>query len=121
MKEKLPVEFVDWKSFPREEVGGQVKGIWQMMISRDPEGRCLARILEYDPGTDTTPNGVQSHDYYEEVILLEGSFTDLTLGKTFKAGEVASRPPHMPHSPWVSQEGCVMYEVEFFLNETAKT
>jgi hypothetical protein len=36
---------------------------------------------------------------------------DLTLDRTLRAGEYACRPPGMEHGPWVSEEGCEMFEV----------
>jgi hypothetical protein len=64
-----------------------------------------SRILRFAPGTDTTPNGIQIHDFWEEVYILEGSLTDLELGETFTAGMYACRPPGMKHGPWTSDTG----------------
>jgi hypothetical protein len=64
---------------------------------RRREAGVATRMLRFEPGTDTTPNGVQVHDFWEEVYILEASFTDLNLGKTFVAGMYACRPPGMPH------------------------
>ena len=70
-------------------------------------------MLRFAPGTDTTPNGVQVHDFWEEVYILEGSFTDLALGEAFTAGMYACRPPGMAHGPWVAPEGCVTFEARY--------
>ena len=110
------VEFTDYLNFPKQPLEGKVNGISQRVIRRDAQGRCVARIIEYGPGVDTTPNGVQCHDYYEEILILKGSMTDLTLHQTFSSGYVASRPPGMPHGPWSSEEGCIMYEVDRYLD-----
>ena len=40
----------------------------------------------FAPGTDTTPNGEQEHDFFEEVYIVSGSLTDLRLGRTFSNG-----------------------------------
>jgi hypothetical protein len=37
-------------------------------------------------GTDTTPDGVQVHDFCEEVYILDGAITGLRLDQTFTAG-----------------------------------
>lgn len=113
---RAAVEFTDYKKFPLEPIEGPVKGISQRIIARDEQGRTLVRILEYEPGTDTTENGVQSHEYFEEVFIVEGSTIDLTLNQEFKKGAVASRPPKMKHGPWKSPEGCVMFEVDYYLD-----
>lgn len=83
------VEFTDYHQFKREKIDGKVDGLYQRMISQDDQGKDLVRIMEFEPGTDTTPNGVQSHDYWEEVFIIEGSFIDLTLNKEFTAGMIA--------------------------------
>jgi hypothetical protein len=71
------------------------------------------RILNFAPGCDTSPNGPQVHDFWEEVFILEGGIHDLTLGETFTAGMYACRPPGMPHGPWTSPDGCTTFEVRY--------
>jgi hypothetical protein len=56
---------------------------------------------------------VVRHDVWEEVWILEGAITDLSLGQTFTAGMYAGRPPGMPHGPWISLEGCMTFEVRY--------
>lgn len=89
------MEFTDYKKFNLVPIKGAVEGLSERVISQSLEGE-LARILEFAPGTDTSPNGVQAHDYWEELFIIEGSVTDLTLGETFTEGMVASRPPGRP-------------------------
>lgn len=105
------LEFTHYKKFPLTPVGGKVNGLSERLISGKPNSDHLVRVLEFAPGTDTSLNGVQSHDYWEEVFIIEGSIFDLTLQQTFTAGMVATRPPGMKHGPWKTDEGCIMYEV----------
>jgi hypothetical protein len=51
------------------------------------------------------------HSYHEEVYLLEGYLTDLTLGQTFGPGCYTSRRPRMPHGPYRTDAGCVLLEI----------
>lgn len=106
--EFFPVTDVEYTVCP----GGDPK-ITERILSRDPEGKVATRILRYEAGADSSPMGVQEHDFWEEVYILEGSFVDLTLNKTFSAGQYACRPPSMPHGPWRSQEGVVTFEVRY--------
>jgi ChrR Cupin-like domain len=85
----------------------------ERILSADPATGVASRILRFAPGTDTTPNGVQIHDFWEEVYILEGSLTDLELGETFTAGMYACRPPGMKHGPWTSDNGCLTFEVRY--------
>lgn len=107
------VEFTDFRKFNLIPIEGPVKGLSERVIFKSPEGD-LARILEFAPGTDTSPNGVQVHDYKEELFIIEGCITDLTLEETFTTGMVASRPPGMKHGPWKTNSGCTMYEVRYY-------
>lgn len=108
------VEFLDYKTIESQKIDGLVEGLSERVISQDDKGENLARVLEFQPGTDTTPNGVQTHDYWEEIYIIEGSVVDLTLNQTFSKGMVASRPPGMKHGPWKTSEGCIMYEVRYY-------
>jgi hypothetical protein len=87
--------------------------ITERILARDPATGVATRMLRYAPGADSTPMGVQSHDFWEEVYILEGSFTDLTLGQTFTAGMYACRPPGMRHGPWRTAEGVLTFEVRY--------
>lgn len=88
-------------------------GVSVQLLAEDPESGLSTSIERYAPGTDTSDQGVQRHDFVEEVYLLSGSFVDLTLGETFAAGAYACRPPGMPHGPWRSEEGVAMFVVRY--------
>ena len=79
----------------------QQPGTEEKVLSRDADDPAvLTRLVRWVPGLDTSGVGVITHDYVEEVYLLEGELTDLTLGRTFRAGHYASRRPGMPHGPY---------------------
>ena len=107
-REFFDVSVVGWTA-----CAGTVSGLTERILAADEEAGVATRILRFSPGTDTTPNGVQNHDFWEEVYILEGSLTDLTLGETFTTGMYACRPPGMTHGPWVSPGGCVMFEARY--------
>ena len=60
----------------------------ERILAAIPGTGVATRILNFAPGTDTTPNGVQVHDFWEEVYILKGSMTDTRLGETFTAAHV---------------------------------
>jgi len=97
-----PVEDVPW-----EQAG---EGVEERVLSRG-EGATLTRVTRWRPGLDTGAAGVIRHEFHEEVYLLEGTLTDLTLGRTFSAGHYASRRPGMPHGPYRTEGGCTMLEI----------
>ena len=110
---KPELEFFDPTSIPHQPVGG-VRGLSEQILARDEETGDYTRMLHFEPQTDTSAMGPQSHDFWEEVWIIEGSIHDLTLGQTFTAGMYACRPPGMPHGPWRSDGGCTTIEFRRF-------
>lgn len=113
MMAKPEFEFFDPSTLPDQPVG-DVPGLSEKILSRDPETGDYTRILQFAPGTDTSAMGVQRHEFWEEVWIVEGSIHDLTLGKAFTAGMYACRPPGMPHGPWRSPNGCRTFEIRYY-------
>jgi hypothetical protein len=105
-------EFFDPSSLARRPVGG-VAGLTEAILTEDEETGDYTRLLYFEPGTDTSPMGVQRHEFWEEVWILEGAIEDLSLRQTFTAGMYACRPPGMPHGPWRSGEGCRTFELRY--------
>lgn len=112
---KPEIEFRPVIDIPFTPCAGSVSGLTERILAADSTAGTATRILKFEPGTDTTPNGVQEHDFWEEVYIIEGSFTDTELGQTFVAGDYACRPPGMRHGPWTSDEGCLTFEVRYRL------
>ena len=113
---KPEYEFFDVATLPWQRVEGGPPGLTERILSRDPESGDYTRQLRFAPGTDTSPMGVQRHDFWEEVWILEGGFHDVTLDKTFTTGMYACRPPGMPHGPWRAPEGCITFEIRYYKN-----
>ena len=107
--EFTPVSNVEWTPVP-----GNVPGLFERILASDPANGVATRMLRFEPGTDTTANGVVVHDFWEEVYILEGSLHDIPLGQTFPAGTYACRPPGMKHGPWRAERGCVTFEVRYY-------
>ncbi|HUY55299.1 MAG TPA: cupin domain-containing protein [Candidatus Nanopelagicaceae bacterium] len=91
-----------------------VDGLAELVLSVDEVTGSYTRLLKFEPGADTTPMGVQRHDFWEEVLIYKGAIHDLTLGQTFYAGQYACRPPGMAHGPWVAAEGCITFEIRTY-------
>lgn len=109
---KQELEFTDYRLFPEESL--KIKGLSQRFIAEDKETGVATRILQFEPGTNTSPDGVQVHDFWEELYIIEGSIIDLTLNQEFTAGMVACRPPGMLHGPWKAPNGCKIFEVRYY-------
>jgi hypothetical protein len=111
---KPEIEFTSVENTGWTACAGNVAGLEERILACDSESGVATRILRFAPGTDTTPNGVVVHDFWEEVFILQGALHDLSLGKTFPAGTYACRPPGMKHGPWRSDEGCLTFEVRYY-------
>ena len=112
---KEELEFFDvsgkpWRGVP----GSKCAGLYERILTGDPTTGNYSRMLRFDPGCDTTPNGVLTHDFWEEVYIVSGSIIDLRLNQEFTAGQYACRPPGMPHGPWRAPEGCVTFEIRYY-------
>jgi hypothetical protein len=59
---------------------------------------------------------VLSHPYWEEVFLLQGDFThvDEAASWTVRGPSYSRRPPGTRHGPFVTREGCMLLEVQYF-------
>ncbi|MBM7412343.1 hypothetical protein JOE38_002166 [Clavibacter michiganensis] len=102
--EFFATEDIEWTRDPGSP------GISERVLSRQGDV-ILTRLARWDPGLDTSAAGVIRHAFVEEVFLLDGELTDLSLGRTFGPGHYASRRPGMPHGPYRTATGCVMLEI----------
>ncbi|WP_206666453.1 hypothetical protein, partial [Peribacillus simplex] len=62
-------EFVDHNTFEAQPFS-EVKSLSERIIASDPTTGVATRILHNGPGTDTSPNGVQVHDFWEELYII---------------------------------------------------
>ncbi|MCZ6891048.1 MAG: cupin domain-containing protein [Chloroflexi bacterium] len=113
---KPELEFFDPSEIPSQGVGG-IQGLSEQILSLDETSGDYTRLLRFEPGTDTTPMGPLTHDFWEEVWIIEGSIYDITLQREFTAGMYACRPPGMPHGPWRSPNGCRTVEFRRYERE----
>jgi len=86
-------------------------GVSQKILSRSEDGD-ITRLLRFEAGVETTDT--ITHEFWEEVWILEGELMDLGKGQTFTAGMYACRPPGMVHGPYRVPKGCVTFEVRYF-------
>ena len=107
---KKALEFFDPGGIAWESVEG-MPGMEQKILSGDkntPDHTRLARVaggISYDIAL--------SHDFYEEIWILEGSIVDKSTGETYAAGMYACRPPGMSHGPFEFEESAVFFEVRY--------
>ncbi|MEW6081011.1 MAG: cupin domain-containing protein [Bacillota bacterium] len=98
---------------PWQPVEDAQAGIYEKILSRDPETGSYARLLKFNPGLRMKETLV--HDFWEEVYILEGSLIDHAKGETFTKGMYACRPPGMIHGPYDIPFGCVTLETRCYV------
>jgi len=110
---KPEIEFKDydteWQWLPVE---GDKLGIKEKILSEDPETGDYTRMLKFPPGIETSETLV--HDFWEEVLIVEGSLYDIAKDQTFLPGFYACRPPGMTHGPYRIPNGCVTFEIRYY-------
>lgn len=104
-REFFPVATVEWREIPNQP------GLSERILAGDAATANHSRMLRFAPGTTT--RDTLTHEYWEEVYILEGAIFDRRLEQLFTAGMFACRPPGMPHGPWDSPDGCVTVEVRY--------
>ncbi|MCF6250176.1 MAG: cupin domain-containing protein [Methylococcaceae bacterium] len=97
-----------WK--PINGMNGLVE---ELTLSIDEESGDYTRLTRFLAGADTTPLGSKSHDYPEEVMIIQGRLYDVSFEKWLETGTYASRPPGEKHGPFMTSGGCVVLEMSF--------
>ena len=72
------------------------------------------RLVRFAAGAATTRTLV--HDHWEEVYMLSGDLRPASAADEGVAGFAYScRPPGTPHGPFLSDSGCVLLEMQYYL------
>ncbi len=105
----LPDLMAGWENIP-----GYPPGIKQKILAgwlNEPARKgSRTRLLRFDPGAFTTVPF--EHEHWEEVYLLSGTLE--VGGQSFGPDTYACRPPHVPHGPFRSDTGCMLFEIHYF-------
>jgi len=111
-------EFFDPGPLPWHQVAGSASGgaggpgVSEKILAEDPATGDVTRLLRFAAGVETTET--ITHDFWEEVWIVEGTLIDLGKRQTFTAGMYACRPPGMVHGPYrVPAGGCVTFEIRY--------
>ena len=103
---------IAWEPVAASPTGGAGgAGVRQKILSKSEDGD-VTRLLQFEAGVETTET--ITHDFWEEVWILEGELIDLGKKQTFTAGMYACRPPGMIHGPYRVPNGCVTLEMRYF-------
>ena len=105
-------DHLPWEPVAASATGGAGgAGVRQRILSRDADTGDVTRLLRFDAGVET--RDTITHDFWEEVWILEGELVDLGKRQTFTAGMYACRPPGMVHGPYRVPNGCLTLEIRY--------
>ncbi len=85
----------------------------ELTLAIDEETGDYTRLTRFNPGTDTSEFGPKSHDYPEEIMIMEGRLYDAAFDRWLETGDYASRPPGEVHGPFKTETGCVVLEISY--------
>ncbi|HET8578021.1 MAG TPA: cupin domain-containing protein [Methylomirabilota bacterium] len=102
-------EFFDPKDLPWRSAPGYPAGVWEQIIAGGVDEGVKTRFLRFEPGAGN--DGVITHDFWEEIFIVSGTLE--SDGHLYRAGSVAVRPPGMPHGPFRSPAGCLLFEIRY--------
>lgn len=71
------------------------------------------RLTRFKPGADTSSFGAKTHNYPEEIMILEGRLYDAAFEKWLEPGDYASRPSGEIHGPFRTDTGCIVLEISY--------
>jgi quercetin dioxygenase-like cupin family protein len=85
----------------------------ELTLAIDNETGDYTRLTRFKPGADTSEFGAKSHNYPEEIMIMEGRIYDAAFDRWLEAGDYASRPPGEKHGQFKSEDGCVVLEISY--------
>jgi len=92
-------------------VEGGYNGTMEKILSYDPETGNYTRLLKFPPKTEMPE--VLTHDFCEEIYVVDGYLTDTQKNLTMSKGYYGSRLPGMLHGPYSIPLGCTTMEFRY--------
>jgi hypothetical protein len=112
--EMQPLDFeTGWQALAGFPEGLEVKLLSDDLDEANKTGG-RTRLVRFAPGTATTTALI--HDYWEEAFVISGQLGFAESGKSTadRMPAYSCRPPGTPHGPFVSRDGCVLLEVQYY-------
>lgn len=101
-----------WSPLPGFPSGIDVKVLSDNLNQQDKTG-ARTRLVRFAANINTAD--VLTHDYWEEIYLLSGDLSQLSDLDDRQGAKYSCRPPGTPHGPFKSQHGCVLLEMQYYL------
>ena len=97
-----------WKTI--EGSDGQLE---QLTLAIDHVSGDYTRLTRFKAGSNTKEFGAQSHQYPEEIMIIQGRLFDEAFNLWLELGDYASRPPGEIHGPFFAESECIVLEMSF--------
>jgi len=97
-----------WKS-----IEGMEEVAEELTLAIDKDTGDYTRLTRFMPGADTSSYGPKSHDYSEEIMIIQGRLYDAACNRRLEVGDYASRPPGEVRGPFRTDGSCVVLEMSF--------
>ncbi|TVZ41266.1 ChrR-like protein with cupin domain [Alteromonadaceae bacterium 2753L.S.0a.02] len=96
-----------------QAIAGFEGQIEELTLAIDTETGDYTRLTRFRAGANTEAVGSKSHDYPEEIFIVQGRLYDEAFDCWLEAGHYASRPPGELHGPFIADEDCVVLEISY--------
>jgi hypothetical protein len=97
-----------------EDIEGSNGNLQQLTIAEDLETGDYTRFTKFKAGYSTKDYGAKSHNYPEEIFVVQGRLYDEAFNTWLETGCYASRPPHEVHGPFIAgKEDVVILEMSY--------
>lgn len=100
--------FKDW-----HELEGSDGNIFYITIAEDSETGDYTRLTLFKDGYNSSKFGAKSHDYPEEVFVVQGRLYDEAFDLWIEQGCYASRPPFEVHGPFIAEGDVIILEMSY--------
>jgi len=85
----------------------------ELTLAIDETSGDYTRLTRFKAGANTEAFGGKSHDYPEEIMIMQGRLYDAAFDMWLETGHYASRPPGEVHGPFIAEEECVVLEMSY--------
>ena len=107
-KPKLEIQVDDIPWTPLEGA----PGMYEKILAIDPDTGDYTRLLKMEPGVEI--NKEISHDFWEEVLLIEGEIVDCRRDTVVSVGFYCCLPPGTVHGLVKCPKGAITFETRYY-------
>lgn len=85
----------------------------ELTLAIDETTGDYTRLTRFKPGADTSKFGEKSHEYPEEILVIEGKLYDAAFDTWLEVRGYTSRPSGEVHGPFKTETGRTVLEISY--------